>query len=191
MDEKDEAHKQFHIETGKNIAQCNTMMRTVFDILQDPTIPQFQLPMGPDEAAAISQELEKFKVKYRRRKVYIDRIIGEAASLGYTGDDIDGAVQFISKNISNGSKQSAEMEALRRVITDMTSTSDQRKRQSKVYVEKLKAKLRKAHEVVETLRQVQIELINMHIGASYDADLLRRNLTQEESTVLGLAPTDT
>ena len=171
-----------HFETGTIMKQCIQIIHQVSEVVPGVKIQRVQFPLTKAEIVAINSGLNELKDKCSQQSVYLDKILMQAKSRGFTGKSVETALEFLIGK--EGEKE--EVDDLRQKITAITTTSDRRKKTAKEYLEKLRDKLKTSTATIETLRQVKEELIHVNRGEEYDASFLRQNLTNEEAMSIGL-----
>jgi hypothetical protein len=126
------------------------------------------------------------RARLRKQKAWLDRVVSDASSVGYHGDDVEGALQIIRK-VLDACHRLGELDGLYKTIDEANAASEDRRRVSREYLEKVKSKLMRANARIEELRLLATEPVNFHIGAVTDVELLRTELTPEEFKALGIA----
>ena len=171
-----------HFDTGTIMKQCIQIIHHVSEVVPGVKIQRVQFPLTKAEIVAINSGLNELKDKCCQQSVYLDKVLMQAKSRGFTGKNVETALEFLLGK--EGEKE--EVDDLRQKINAITTTSDRRKKTAKEYLEKLRDKLKTSTATIETLRQVKEELIHVNRGEEYDASFLRKNLTNEEAMSIGL-----
>jgi chromosome segregation ATPase len=171
--------------SDQTVRQCNALCQPLMQVFGDIRAPPIHFPLGTEEATALDSAVRELRTRIRSQKACTDRIVEHAASIGYRGDDVDGALLAIRKAL-DASHRPSEREASYQSSDDAKAKSDDRKRASKDYVDKLKAKIALANADIDEWRKVATALVNFHIGAVTDIRLLKAHLTAQESKALGI-----
>ncbi|OHT02859.1 hypothetical protein TRFO_06895 [Tritrichomonas foetus] len=179
-------NEAYHKETSQIINQCNSFISEVFKMLDNDELRDYALPLTKEEMAKLLNGVIEYKNECNKAKRFNNRIVEEANNVGYQSNDIEGAINHISRAFTEGI-QNGDVEELHRTITDITSASDKRKQTNREAVDRLKKKNLKLRRKNDTMKEVVTELINFNVdNENANLQILIDNLAEEELELLGI-----
>jgi len=172
------------IQKISSIIQNNESLSNGMNSLQEEIIRSFSSFLNDTNDQSLLSNIRYLLKLLSESQKHNDIVINEASSLGYVGESIIEAIEFIKASLNQSRSEieslSSSLSEIRAVHEELHTKSESFKQKHQERVSMLNKKVTELNKTNDTMMRIKDELVSLISKLPYDVGFLQENLTRTE-----------